>query len=163
MNTPVSFELAKLLKEKEIYIPAFHYYENEVLKEPYLENGSSTDTEFRVELSDLKEYFNKWSKKISAPTIAEVVMWLYEKYGIWIAVNRVVIGSDEWDYDYIISYLPREYEFEKRRSNHLVEIQSFKEGVGSYHGAWYTPTEAYEAAIKYTLENLIQGGNNEQQ
>ena len=90
-----------------------------------------------------------------APTIAEVCMWLYEKHGILIAVNRVVIGSDEWDYGYIISYLPKEYEFEKRRSKHLVEIQSFKEGVGSYHGAWYTPTEAYEAAIKYTLNNLI--------
>ena len=129
MNTPVSFELAKLLKEK-----GFIFRKNETYYNPV--NGLTKYEEI-------------------TPTIAEVVMWLYEKHGTWIAVNRVVIGSDEWDYGYIISYLPKEYEFEKRRSKHLVEIQSFKEGVGSYHGAWYTPTEAYEAAIEYTLKNLI--------
>ena len=129
MNTPVSFEIAKLLKEK-----GFIFRKNETYYNPV--NGLTKYEEI-------------------TPTIAEVVMWLYEKHGTWIAVNRVVIGSDEWDYGYIISYLPKEYEFEKRRSKHLVEIQSFKEGVGSYHGAWYTPTEAYEAAIEYTLKNLI--------
>ena len=129
MNTPVSFELAKLLKEK-----GFIFRKNETYYNPV--NGLTKYEEI-------------------TPTIAEVVMWMYEKHSIWIAVNRVVIGSDEWDYGYIISYLPKEYEFEKRRSKHLVEIQSFKEGVGSYHGAWYTPTEAYEAAIEYTLKNLI--------
>ena len=130
MNTPVSFELAKLLKEKEIYIPAFHYYENEVLKEPYLENGSSTDTEFRVELSDLKEYFNKWSKKISAPTISEVVMWLYEKHGIWIYAHRIDQKEFYWSID--------------------TDKKEFTSGEN-----FKTPTEAYEAAIEYTLKNLL--------
>lgn len=135
MNTPVSFELAKLLKEKEIYIPAFHYYENEVLKEPYLENGSSTDTEFRVELSDLKEYFNKWSKKISAPTIAEVVMWLYEKHEIWTVVNVNIMES--WYFEH--------FDLKEKRN------AEFKPTDTHYD----SPTEAYEAAIEYTLKNLL--------
>lgn len=139
MNTPVSFQLAKLLKEKGF----------EQKTKSYTEDGKLVTVSLTI------RRFNTEKNYYPAPTIAEVVMWLYEKHGIWIAVNRVVIGSDEWDYGYIISYLPKEYEFEKRRSKHLVEIQSFKEGVGSYHGAWYTPTEAYEAAIKYVLENLI--------
>ena len=142
MNTPVSFPIAKLLKEKGF----------DELCKLCVEDGDERPLPFNcgntIHRNSLHPYY-------SAPTIAEVVMWLYEKHGTWIAVNRVVIGSDEWDYGYIISYLPKEYEFEKRRSKHLVEIQSFKEGVGSYHGAWYTPTEAYEAAIEYTLKNLI--------
>ncbi len=133
MNTPVSFELAKLLKEKEIYIPAFHYYENEVLKEPYLENGSSTDTEFRVELSDLKEYFNKWSKKISAPTIAEVVMWLYEKHGIWIQVISKNT-STQMSFKYEI----KRYEWD---------------GCITDDNLYNSPTEANESGIKHILEN----------
>ena len=128
MNTPVSFELAKLLKEKDFTTPSFHYYKDGKLIEPYLENGSSTDTEFRVDLSDLKEHFNKWSKAISAPTIAEVVMWLYEKHDIWIEVRK--------------SYLLNQ--FVAVTKNPRIEL-SAKE----------SPTEAYEAAIEYTLKNLI--------
>lgn len=87
--------------------------------------------------------------------ISDVVMWLYEKHSIWITVNRVVLGSDEWGYGYVISYLPKEFEDVKRRCLHLVIKESFKEGIGSYTGAWNTPTEAYEAAIEYCLTNLI--------
>ena len=150
LNKHVDFSTAKLLKEKE-------YKDKNMLGTVRLSEPEYYDPNGIIH--NIKDAFEEKDYKIedcyNAPTIAEVVMWLYEKHGIWIAVNRVVIGSDEWDYSYIISYLPKEYEFEKRRSKHLVEIQSFKEGVGSYHGAWYTPTEAYEAAIKYTLNNLI--------
>lgn len=146
MNTPVSFELAKLLKEKGFDTPTFYYYENEKLVEPYLENGSSTDTEFRVDLSDLKEYFNKWSKTVSAPTVVEVVMWLYEKHGIWISVecdcyaelwfSKLSVASEKnWD------------NIDLRH-----EIISAAKKFPNEHNS---PTEAYEAAIEYTLNNLI--------
>jgi len=156
MNTPIVFEIAQLLKEKGFDTPTFYYYENEKLIEPYLENGSSTDTEFRVDLSDLQEYFGKWSNKVSAPTIAEIVMWLYEKHGIWISVELCIVGSDEWEYGYKVFYLPKEFENAKRRAIHLATKESFQEGMSSYSGAWHTPTEAYKAAIEYTLKNLIQ-------
>ena len=61
----------------------------------------------------------------SAPTIAEVVMWLYEKHGDWISVVK----------------------FEKYSSCTFRHNCLFKE--------YNSPTEAYEAAIEYTLKNLI--------
>ena len=131
MNNPVNFETAKLLKEKGFDIPTFYYYENEKLVEPYLENGSSTDVGFRVDLSDLQEHFNKWSKRISAPTIAEVVMWLYEKHWIWINVRQ---GRSSENFGYRI-----------QGKESFYEVNYFR----------LTPTEAYEAAIIYTLNNLL--------
>lgn len=82
-------------------------------------------------------------------------MWLYESHETWISVDRVVISSDEWEYSYSISCLPKEFENAKRRSIYLKEEKSFKESPGSYVGAWNTPTEAYQEAILYTLKNLI--------
>lgn len=138
MNTNVNFELAKLLKEKGFDKPTFYYYENEKLTEPYLENGSSTDVDFRVDLSDLKEHFNKWSKRVSAPTIAEVVMWLYEKYGIWISVQPTsVVGV---------------FQFRTYHNNNGVMSQHWNDSMSKNFNS---PTEAYEAAIDYVLQKLI--------
>lgn len=131
MNKEVSYKLAVLLKEKGYTTPCFYYYENEKLVEPFLENGSSTDTEFRVWLSDLQEYFNEPSKRISAPTIAEVVMWLYEKYGIWITVIPELFNGVE------IKYYSSIYE------------QGIGEDIEEYYNSL---TEAYEAGIEYILK-----------
>jgi hypothetical protein len=143
MNKPVSSIIAKLLKEKECYIPAFYYYENEKLIEPYLENGSSTDVDFRVDLSDLQEYFGKWSKRISAPTIADVVMWLYEKHGIWV-------------YTYFLGLSYSCYVIQKIQKTNPTQslIQLVKDSI-TYDELFNSPTEAYEFAIEYALNNLI--------
>lgn len=94
MNTPVSFELAKLLIQKEY---------------------------------DLHPDF-----KDSYPTFTEVVMWLYEKHGIWISVER-----------YSTLFRPYAEEIGDER-------------FGKWEGHKYnSPTEAYEAGIKYVLTNLI--------
>lgn len=60
-----------------------------------------------------------------APTIADVVDWFYKKYEIWISVTGNPISGFSW---YAANNKGHEY--------------------GS-------PIEAYEAAIKYVLENLI--------
>ncbi len=63
MNTPVSFELAKLLKEK----------------------GFDLNHEYMVfTFSETEKYPE--GELFLKPTIAEVVMWLYEKHEIWIGV-----------------------------------------------------------------------------
>lgn len=123
MTKPISFELAKLLKGVGFNLPCLYYYENGKLIEPYLENGSSTDTQFRVELSDLEEFYGSWSKRISAPTVAEAVMWLHEKYQIWIYVSKP--DENGW----VIHW----------------------QGIKSYPALTYfnSPTEAYEAGIRY--------------
>ena len=66
--------------------------------------------------------------------IMQVIMWLYEKHGIWITV--CVIGADGFGY-----WL---HDRNRKRLN--------PDNQGGY---WLSPTEAYEAAIKYVLENLI--------
>ena len=69
---------------------------------------------------------------LNIPTISDVVMWLYEKHGIWVWVER-------------FSTLFRPY---------AEEIGD--ERFGKWEGHKYnSPTEAYEAAILYTLNNLI--------
>jgi len=94
--TYVTFEQAKLLKEKRFNIPCFYYYENGKLIEPYFKNGSSTDTGFRVDLLDLLEHFNKHSKRVSAPEQWQVVEWLRVKHGIWIVIIPTI--TSDWTF-----------------------------------------------------------------
>jgi len=97
MNTPISFELDKLLLEKDIPMPV-------------------------------------------NPTISDVVMWLYENHGIWIYVDSHEFGK--WCYYY-------RYNRPHKLSSKITENGQF--GLDDFN----SPTEAYEAAIEYTLKNLI--------
>ena len=76
------------------------------------------------------------SDYISAPTIAEVVMWLYEKYGVWIVVN-ITISSD-WYFEL--------YDLNSKRNAEI------KVNVNLYS----SPSEAYESAIKHYLTQIIK-------
>lgn len=68
------------------------------------------------------------------PTIAEVCMWLYEKHGIWISVLQML--NNGVTVTWYASY--------------------YEQGVGEDIEVYYnSPTEAYEAAIEYTLNNLL--------
>ena len=107
MNTPVKFELAKLLKEKGF------------------------DIKIDYGLSQILN--NK-----PAPTIAEVVMWLYEKHGIWIGVQPTsIVGK---------------FQFRTYYNNKGVMNQHWNDSMSKQFNS---PTEAYEAAITYCLNNLI--------
>lgn len=117
MNTPVSFELAKLLKEKGF---------DEEIDTIYDSIGMTDDNYYLTPNSELVE-------GISAPTIAEVVMWLYEKHGVWISVQP--ISMHKWKF-----YL---------YTNSITSVQNISLVEAN------SPTEAYEAAIEYTLKNLI--------
>jgi hypothetical protein len=76
-------------------------------------------------LNELVGLRNGW---IDSPTIADVVMWIYEKHGIWIYTD--LYGSC-WKYLIV-------------KDNSRRTIEGFN-----------SPTEAYEAAIEYTLNRLI--------
>jgi hypothetical protein len=77
--------------------------------------------------------------RYSAPTIVETIMWLYEKHGIWISVD-MVFEEDQTGFWYCIR-------------------QSKADDMAIMSDEFNSSTEAYEVAIKHTLENLIQGGN----
>ena len=76
------------------------------------------------------------------PTIAEVVMWLYEKHGIWIW-----IACREFE-DGGIGFIPngRTIPF-KKKNGVVVDIIPYMVKT--------SPTEAYEAAIEHILNKLI--------
>ena len=125
MDTIVSFKLAKLLKEERF---------NEPIKQRYFiaENIDSDRFPFlqkECALYNWNNYDDFSTSYYSAPTIAEVVMWLYEKHGIWIEVSREY-ANGKYIYQYFVDKNNQEFGFN-------------------------SPTEAYEAAIEYTLKNLI--------
>ena len=75
-----------------------------------------------------------------SPTIAEVVMWLYEKHELWIEVSCHTI-LDEKDDDVDVFYFI---------------VRELKPVNVLYSGDFVnSPTEAYLEAIEYTLKNLI--------
>lgn len=135
MTTPVKFELAKLLKEKGFDIPV-HYYHNE--KHRSVQEGFSDDY-----WGDYTTF--NWNAKIvgivpfkgfySAPTIAEVVMWLHEKHDIWIEVRKTNF-------------------FKEIRFQSYMNEKPLVGNLGGYI-SHSQPTKAYEAAIEYCLTNLI--------
>ena len=133
MNERVSYELAKLLAEKgfEIKERPMFYFDFSTQTGVYMYNGEGSLVLCSMPLVCIK---NNW---IDAPTIAEVVDWIYEKYSIWIEVHgwtNQPVGDEIW----------------------LNCFQSFVNGDSMDVRIFKSPTEAYEAAIEYCLKNLIK-------
>lgn len=81
----ISLETAKLAKEKGFEWGCYHHYDGGKLIAHWLENGSDTDIEFRVDLEDLLENYNhKYYKGDlqSAPTQSLLQKWLRDVHGI---------------------------------------------------------------------------------
>lgn len=128
MNAPVSFELSKLLKEEGYSKPCEYFWQDRDL--------SFSPSGLKKTKNGKKMNHNKYDDFIySAPTIAEVVMWLYEKHGIWTVVNVNIMGS--WYFEH--------FDLKKKRN------AQFKPTDTHYDSS----TEAYSQAILYTLKNLI--------
>lgn len=120
MNTPVKFEIAKLLKEKgfDEYTKIWHQRGDGVV-------GC---------VEGKRDFYNrKGDVYTSAPTIAEVVMWVYEKHEYWCYTYT---NGKMW-------YPCIQHKFGD------MAVLSGK--IGTYNSS----IEAYEEAIKYTLNNLI--------
>lgn len=132
MNTPVSFPLAKLLKEKGFDEKCSHYYINDFQK--FKHDGKLYKTSLPNDWdNDNILQFVKRTKQphlCNAPTISDVVMWLYKEHKIWISVDP---DNDTDTWFYTISHNKSEVVF------------------GNYSG----PIEAYEGAIEHVLTHLI--------
>ena len=116
MNTPVSFDIAMLLKEKGLDIEKPNFYNS------------------RGQLNtDIEDFF---IPRYEAPTTAEVVMWLYEKHGIWVDVSTI-----KWNFD-------------DNTNRFAYHITVYIDNINSRFD-YSSPTDAYGAAIEYTLKNLI--------
>lgn len=158
MNTIISSDLAILLKDigyfiqyKSKYASFSRYHEAiEFCKNyPNKLNDDSYDI-----LDDIDNEGSVYSCRIilnefdKLPTISDVVMWIYEKHNIWIySFNEDCV---EKTFGYNISLLDEEetelYSFDR-------VAKSIYSGVDGTR--FKSPTKAYEAAIGYCLNNLI--------
>jgi hypothetical protein len=131
----VSFEVAKLLKEKGFDGDINCYYIEEsadknLCYSPIKQNHNKriTNNEFDIDI-------NVSSEKISAPTLQMTMKWLLKKYNIFICI-LFLEESNGFGYT-IENIVKKEY-----------ITTSENDGYSTYE-------ETAEEAIKYCLENLI--------
>lgn len=122
----VSFEVAKLLKEKGFDEPCNHvHYEYKVYH--YTKSGG-------VRNSHKKE--QQWI--CTAPDVMQVILWIFKKYGIWIEVHY-----DAWN--------TKKFRREAVGGKDVYEQPYHAESEVEFT----SPEEAYHEAIKHTLNFLI--------
>lgn len=126
MNTIVNFVLAKKLKECG--------YDNDDCKMIYygdFEDGFEPEI---IEPSDRNTRYSSVGEfEYLAPTISDVVMWIYNTYNIWISVNM-------FDYNNKVVF---EYILLKNKLTYVNYLNK--------NAVYNTPQEAYLAAIEDVL------------
>ena len=144
----VSFEIAKLLKEKGFDCNTNCYYvEDSVTRtlfySPIRENHNAS-----IENNEFDIHINISNGKMSAPTLQMVMKWLREEKNFFIEIQCYGCEANEkahFEYSYVIE------EFVKYEDECLtlgLEHIKGKSRFNSYE-------EACEAAIKYCLEKLV--------
>ncbi len=122
MTQPVNFKLAKFLKQKGFNKPTIMAYE------------------YRFAEHESSNYKGMLTNKILqcdilAPTISEVVEWLYEKYDLWLWVEQKhTTNKFEWICKYKHKGLYKDFEI----------------------SLYDTHTEAFEKGIKYVIIHIIE-------
>ena len=119
MNKEVTYPVAKLLREKGYDLPCGYFYgeDGELIQAAYFRNHNEASV-------------TVWS----APTIADAVMWLYEKHKIWV--------NAPFDDGCLLFYYVVNTRCDKLYANRFTNLQTrFK-----------TPDEAYNAAIEFALQ-----------
>jgi hypothetical protein len=139
MTEPVNSKIAKLLKEKKFNEPCLLYW-----KDLNLEGHRFKD--WNNETIGDSPMHKRNAGYYSAPTISEVVMWLYKNRGIWIGVKPSYDGI-EW---YSEMFTASEQSWNDKDKRHSINT-AFRD----YNSIHNSPTEAYEAAIEYALNTLI--------
>jgi len=144
MNKPVSYSLAKLLRDKSFNELCDKGYFNERCESFGLYKDYNVTQIRRYRNSDLPitEYIPFYPRTFNytAPTIADVIVWLHEKHLIWINVNVTI---DSFWYFEIFNLK------DKRNSEIIIN----DEEITDFH---QSPTEAYEKAIEYCLNKIVK-------
>ena len=129
MNTEVNYEIAKLLAEKG-----------------FPQNNIDYGIISSIGKNDNNDLI--FGETYACPNISQVVMWLYEKNSIWVAVG-LVDNSRTFHFKYSITISnDREYHDEDCFDMAKTIYSDSKEKFGE-------PTEAYLSAITHILNNLI--------
>ena len=141
----ISYETARLLKEKNFQWDSRHYYynafgNNELAEFQYYETNCRTYNDYDGYPEDLE---------LMAPTQALLQRWLREVHNIDIAINYEAIGSDDYEYCYIIKY---EKGNAKRQCNRIKVIESLQFYSGGYVNV---NTNTYEEALELALQEAL--------
>lgn len=130
----VSYEVAKLLKEKGFNEPCYGvYYE------------FKTTTEFELLTNPITYQRTNADNVYYAPTQALVMRWLRETHGLYFEFTPYVKEHNVM-YDYVVL---------KQVYAHPILFDGELEVKYNEDSKEHTYEEACEAAIKYCLENLI--------
>jgi len=127
----VSFELAKLLKEKGFDVPCEYFYVDGKL---VMSQG------FDCNWNGGESLYTDYKNECSAPTIQMVMKWLRVQHNLHIMVD--CIGSE--------NYMPT-IQFTCNSKDIMVESNKSKIGGNGFDSF----EDACESAIKYCLDNLI--------
>jgi hypothetical protein len=117
------------------------YQIKELLYSKGWEYSLSTTKENRVSNSLAEQRWNEGDLSYVDINVFEVVTWLYERHGIWIQSfpHDTITAAKEW----VATILSLQWGEDKEIHNEY-KI-----------GGCKSPTEAYEAAIDYVLNNLL--------
>ena len=133
----VSFEIAKLLKEKGFGGDCFSMY---VISKPHSGIGNPNEAKIAPHGRD-SHYYEGYEYQCEAPTLQMVMKWLREKHNLFIFISTWLRHKDGTvQYYYEIRNL-NDKDFETIAESTIIEFDS--------------PEKTCEAAIKYCLENLI--------
>lgn len=145
----VTFEVAKLLKEKGFGVPCNYYYREKEYVEALNKNRESLGLSERFEEGSVGEQLNKQHKgrlvnrnqydtTTSRPTQALAIKWIRENFGISISINREAYYQEVFDkYVYSITW-PLNGKYKAIASPYFEKFE-----------------EATEAALLCTLKRLI--------
>lgn len=138
----VTYEVAKLAKEKGFDCKVYNYYQ---AKKHYCETFRGIELHsvcWKLETDDCYSRYNKGSEDIvSAPTQSLLQRWLREAKGVQITINyQKGCHEEKPSYDHSIYRFTADFSDE--------EFDIFKEGYETYE-------LALEDALKYALENLV--------
>ena len=141
MNTPVSYSIAKLLKEKGFDKPTHSFYVIDESEYGEIEEFITNPNDNYPTLDD-NSLFDTLA---SAPTIAEVVMWLFESHNIWIYLTRDSVTNT---FGPVINTETKSIYFNNQSTVSRV--------TGQKYDPWYNkPENGYQKAIEYVLTEMI--------
>lgn len=157
MNIQISDKLLiNLLVEKKFKIEFQHYFTSFNRYEDALEfckifpNKFSEDSyTINEDIEDNNKVYNcnvELSTFKRVPTIMEVVMWLYEKHGIWVIVDCDCYG-ESWFCKISIASEKNWNDLELRD-----KINKTNRNIPNEHKS---PIQAYVTAMEHILQNLI--------
>ena len=132
MEDYVSFETAKLLKEKGFDAECDYFYvDGELVRA----RGGACNWNYGETL------YTDYKNECSAPTLQTVMKWLRETHDFNVNTELNIHG-----YFCSLSHIVRDL------SGHIIDIEDSEAWETAYYDSY---EQAVEAAIKYCLENLI--------